>query len=142
MKGTVNLEGLFSLERQKKNRKARPFAFSIQQHTNSFSKFPLESSRLRQQAAFGSKRPESLVNLPSLVSFPRALAVCHLLSTCSHTHTHTAGGKSRSGSRAPAVLFIKYPKVMLKPLPSHSKASLRCENMSALQNMQIVTQLS
>lgn len=57
------------------------------------------------------------------------------------THTHTAGGGSRSGNLAPAVLLIKYPKVMLKPLPSHRKAPLRCKDMSALQNREILTQL-
>lgn len=147
MKGAVNLGGLFFHLRDRNKKKAHPFASSIQLHTNSSPKFPLERSQLRQQqAAFGS--PESSVDLPGSVSFPTALLVCHLVSTCSHTlaqthtHTHTAGGESGSGSRAPAVLLIKYPKVMLKPLPSHSKASLRCENMSAVQNRQIVTQVN
>lgn len=91
MKGAVNLEGLFftwETEKKRKKENTHPFAFSIQPHTNSFSKFPLVGSWLRQQqAAFGS--PESQVDLPSSVSFPWALVVCHLVSTCSHTHTHT-----------------------------------------------------
>lgn len=99
---------------------------SIQLQTNSFSKF------LTEAAAFG------LRFTIRLLGFPEHWFSCQLVSTCSHTHT--AAGGSRSGSRAPAVLLIKYPKVMLKPMPSHRKAPLRCENTSASQNKQIVTQ--
>lgn len=57
-----------------------------------------------------------------------SLVSWQLVSTGSHMHA--AAGGTGSGSQAAAVLLIKYPNVIMKPLQSHRKATLRCENMS------------
>lgn len=163
MKGAVNPEGpllsFFSTEETEEEEKPAHFASSIQLHNKQLLK--VSSGKPPAEAAAGGFW---FARVQQAASFPRALVVvCHLVSTRSththkhgqahthlytntrtHTHTssHAAGGGSRSGSRAPAVLLIKYPKVMLRPLHSHSEASLRCENTSAGQNTQTVTSLN
>lgn len=123
MKGPVNPKGLFFFTWVKRKKKALLLpSVSTCTQTAFFSKFPLERrNRLRQQkAALAS--PEPVADLPSLVSFPTALVVCQLVWTCTYKCTRTAGGGCRSGCHAPAVLLIRYPKVMLKPLPSRWKS--------------------
>lgn len=84
MKGAVNPKGPFFHLRDRIRGKARPFASSIQLQTNSFSKFPLESRRLRQQqAAFGSLESSRLPVFPELWLLPA------IWSPHAHAHTNT-----------------------------------------------------
>lgn len=99
MKGAVNLEGLFSLEKKqtkKSPQKSRPFAFSIQLETNSF--FRRKNDWGSSWQVFGS--PESPVVLPGQsvrcsqssgclpFSFTMLINI-HALSHTHHVHTHS-----------------------------------------------------
>ncbi len=87
MKGAVNLQGLFFHLRDKKKRdESAPLCL----HHPAAYKQLFKVSPGKWPMAFAS--PESPVNLPNTASFPRALVVCHLVSTCSYTHTQLVEG--------------------------------------------------